>query len=238
MMFLFVAVLSLAEGLTLPSTLTRLSNGRRHSVTVHPTVAARTCRRNGPLNVMPDSTTDIDPINATTTSFAIVDPINAADVSIDWVDATEVAAHVEGTSLEEDECPIEITSYNSDCPVEVAMKRPIIDYLPKEVIEIEEEVMVIKSAQQQQQETSTKEAEIVAPHSVVEYVTTDHPSISKIIKFSLPAIGVWLCSPVLSMIDTASVGLLAGTAQQAALNPAVSETDYGALLVADRKSVV
>jgi len=34
------------------------------------------------------------------------------------------------------------------------------------------------------------------------------------------------------MIDTASVGMLAGTAQQAALNPAVSVTDYGAILVA------
>jgi len=58
-----------------------------------------------------------------------------------------------------------------------------------------------------------------------------HPSVRKIIQFSLPAIGVWLCSPVLSMIDTASVGMLAGTAQQAALNPAVSVTDYGGLLV-------
>jgi len=34
------------------------------------------------------------------------------------------------------------------------------------------------------------------------------------------------------MIDTAAVGLLSGTAQQAALNPAVSVTDYGALVVA------
>ena len=34
------------------------------------------------------------------------------------------------------------------------------------------------------------------------------------------------------MIDTASVGLLSGTAQQAALNPAASVTDCGALVVA------
>ena len=34
------------------------------------------------------------------------------------------------------------------------------------------------------------------------------------------------------MIDTAAVGLLSGTAQQAALNPAISVTDYGALVVA------
>eukprot|EP00984_Skeletonema_dohrnii_P018380 scaffold8562_cov102-Skeletonema_dohrnii-CCMP3373.AAC.7 len=58
------------------------------------------------------------------------------------------------------------------------------------------------------------------------------PSVAKILKYTIPAIGVWLCSPVLSMIDTASVGLLSGTAQQAALNPAVSVADYGALVVA------
>ena len=58
------------------------------------------------------------------------------------------------------------------------------------------------------------------------------PSTAKILRYTIPAIGIWLCSPVLSMIDTAAVGLLSGTAQQAALNPAVSVTDYGALVVA------
>lgn len=58
------------------------------------------------------------------------------------------------------------------------------------------------------------------------------PKLSKIIKFAIPAIGVWMCSPLLSLIDTSSVGLLSGTAQQAALNPAVAVTDYSALLVA------
>ena len=58
------------------------------------------------------------------------------------------------------------------------------------------------------------------------------PSVPKILRYTIPAIGIWLCSPVLSMIDTAAVGLLSGTAQQAALNPAVSVTDYGALVVA------
>ena len=58
------------------------------------------------------------------------------------------------------------------------------------------------------------------------------PSIPKILRYTIPAIGIWLCSPVLSMIDTASVGLLSGTAQQAALNPAASVTDCGALVVA------
>ena len=62
-------------------------------------------------------------------------------------------------------------------------------------------------------------------------VVIETPSIQKILSYTLPAIGVWLCGPILSMIDTAAVGLLSGTAQQAALNPAVSVTDYGALVV-------
>mmetsp|Transcript_32284 Transcript_32284/g.65685 ORF Transcript_32284/g.65685 Transcript_32284/m.65685 type:complete len:866 (+) Transcript_32284:210-2807(+) len=70
----------------------------------------------------------------------------------------------------------------------------------------------------------------VSSSPIVKEINT--PSVAKILKFTLPAIGVWLCSPVLSMIDTASVGLLSGTAQQAALNPAISVTDYGALAVA------
>jgi hypothetical protein len=59
----------------------------------------------------------------------------------------------------------------------------------------------------------------------------DAPSVSKILKFAVPAVGVWLCSPLLSLIDTSAVGLLSGTAQQAALNPAVAVTEYTALLI-------
>jgi len=54
------------------------------------------------------------------------------------------------------------------------------------------------------------------------------PSINDIMKFAIPAIGVYLCSPLLSMIDTGTVGLFCGTLQQAALNPAVTVTDYSA----------
>lgn len=68
--------------------------------------------------------------------------------------------------------------------------------------------------------------------AVIEEEVIVAPSLAKIVKFAVPAIGVWLCSPLLSLIDTSSVGLLSGTAQQAALYPAVSVTDYGALLVA------
>jgi len=54
------------------------------------------------------------------------------------------------------------------------------------------------------------------------------PTIKEIIDFALPAMGIYLCSPLLSMIDTSTVGLLSGTLNQAALNPAVTITDYSA----------
>lgn len=57
------------------------------------------------------------------------------------------------------------------------------------------------------------------------------PEVSKILKFAIPAIGVWLCGPLLSLIDTSAVGIFSGTVQQAALNPAVAITDYAALLI-------
>jgi Na+-driven multidrug efflux pump len=58
------------------------------------------------------------------------------------------------------------------------------------------------------------------------------PDVRKILKFAIPAIGVWLCGPLLSLIDTSAVGIFSGTVQQAALNPAVAVTDYAALLIA------
>jgi hypothetical protein len=79
-------------------------------------------------------------------------------------------------------------------------------------------------------------SEILSASSVVvgEPVTAakiEAPKVSKILKFAIPAIGVWLCGPLLSLIDTSAVGLLSGTVQQAALNPAVAVTDYAALLI-------
>lgn len=62
--------------------------------------------------------------------------------------------------------------------------------------------------------------------------TPEAPAVSKILKFAIPAIGVWLCNPLLSLIDTSAVGLLSGTAQLAALNPAAAVTNYAALLIA------
>jgi Na+-driven multidrug efflux pump len=62
--------------------------------------------------------------------------------------------------------------------------------------------------------------------------TIEAPNVGKILKFAIPAIGVWLCGPLLSLIDTSAVGVFSGTVQQAALNPAVAVTDYAALLIA------
>lgn len=61
--------------------------------------------------------------------------------------------------------------------------------------------------------------------------TIEAPEVMKILKFAIPAIGVWLCGPLLSLIDTSAVGIFSGTTQQAALNPAVAVTDYAALLI-------
>lgn len=61
--------------------------------------------------------------------------------------------------------------------------------------------------------------------------TISSPGLRKIVLFAIPAMGIWLCNPILSLIDTSSVGLLAGTAHQAALSPAVAVVDYSALLL-------
>jgi hypothetical protein len=62
------------------------------------------------------------------------------------------------------------------------------------------------------------------------------PSFMRVVKFAIPAIGVYLCSPMLSMIDTATVGLFCGTLQQAALNPAVTIIDYSARTILARQT--
>jgi hypothetical protein len=69
------------------------------------------------------------------------------------------------------------------------------------------------------------------PITAVVPVEIETPNVKKILKFAIPAIGVWLCGPLLSLIDTSVVGLFSGTFQQAALNPAVAVTDYAALLI-------
>jgi len=67
---------------------------------------------------------------------------------------------------------------------------------------------------------------------VIKRTIEEKHNVRSIVKFAVPAMGVWLCSPVLSLIDTSAVGLFCGTIQQAALSPAVAITDYSALLLA------
>jgi Na+-driven multidrug efflux pump len=62
--------------------------------------------------------------------------------------------------------------------------------------------------------------------------TIEAPSVSEILRFAISAVAVFLCGPILSLIDTSAVGLLSGSSQLAALNPAVSVTEYSALLIA------
>jgi len=74
--------------------------------------------------------------------------------------------------------------------------------------------------------------QVLVESSITSTTRSTSPGVLNIAKFALPAIGVWLCGPLLSLIDTAIVGLFAGTNHQAALSPAVALTDYAALLLA------
>jgi hypothetical protein len=57
------------------------------------------------------------------------------------------------------------------------------------------------------------------------------PAVKDVFAFALPAVFVWLCVPLLTLIDTSLLGLMAGTAQQAALNPALAVINYSSKLV-------
>lgn len=57
------------------------------------------------------------------------------------------------------------------------------------------------------------------------------PDVKKVLAFAIPAIGVWMYMPLLSMIDTSCVGKLATTSQLAALNPAIAVINYSAKLL-------
>jgi Na+-driven multidrug efflux pump len=91
---------------------------------------------------------------------------------------------------------------------------------------------VIQSGEDQTSQTnanvSMNDEEIQEQQKEQEPPILAAPSIIDILNFAIPAIGVYLCSPLLSMIDTSSVGLFCGTLQQAALNPAVTIADYSA----------
>ena len=78
---------------------------------------------------------------------------------------------------------------------------------------------------------SNKDSDVVLYTLSSEEEEGDNTGVRDILRFAIPAVGVWLCGPLLSCIDTAAVGLLSGTTNQAALSPAVAITDYSALLL-------
>lgn len=104
--------------------------------------------------------------------------------------------------------------------------QPIVDDIT--IVEADDEMLQILSEAEDMTNTSP-ENNVILPESTP---SLEVPSVKSISKFAIAALGVWLCSPILSLIDTSAVGLLSGTAQQAALNPAVSVTEYTALLIA------
>jgi len=115
--------------------------------------------------------------------------------------------------------------------------QPIVDDI--KLVEPSEEVLQLLSSEV----STSKVSSDIADASSLPAITTpekteesqdviDVPNVKSISRFAIAALGVWLCSPILSLIDTSAVGLLSGTAQQAALNPAVSVTEYTALLIA------
>lgn len=104
-------------------------------------------------------------------------------------------------------------------------------------VELAEQLKFTSTNETESVATATSDAvpEILSVASVVGEAATVTkivaPKVSKILKFAIPAIGVWLCGPLLSLIDTSAVGVFSGTVQQAALNPAAAVTDYTALLI-------
>jgi hypothetical protein len=81
--------------------------------------------------------------------------------------------------------------------------------LPKEVVD---SIPLIPPTKAQANNTLG----ISAPLDIVEASTVigtkiEPPSVGRILRFAIPAIAVWLCGPLLSLIDTSAVGLLSGT---------------------------
>lgn len=190
-------------------------NNYRQTSPSHLNQRRRSVSLGSPLNYMNmEEDQYADPINMTDSTMGILGgSLGGSPDVLNLVDDSVVSAAVDDVM---DGHNIRYDHHHHQDPEDgnvISMDASV--FLPKELPIVEEDVRVIESPELKAEEEEEE----------------DHPSMRKIIQFTLPAIGVWLCSPALSMIDTASVGLLAGTAQQAALNPAVSVTDYGAILV-------
>lgn len=97
-------------------------------------------------------------------------------------------------------------------------------------LSLEEEEALSAPVKDDKADASSSSTTTPTPSTSTQYQI---PTLSQIVKFALPATAIYLCDPLLSLIDTASVGLLAkSTAHQAALSPAIAVVNYSALLLA------
>ena len=61
---------------------------------------------------------------------------------------------------------------------------------------------------------------------------TKEASVKDLMRFTLPTMAIWLCDPLLSLVDTSVVGLSSGTLELAAIAPGSVYAGYPAYLLA------
>jgi len=143
--------------------------------------------------------------------------------------ALNVTTNIDGTDIMPPEVVPTITTISPPIlPLEQQRQQPKASVLPT----VEELSETTPAFQQITEDSQSAVATTKSSNDSDTKTAISTPSVGKILRFAIPAIGVWLCGPLLSLIDTSAVGVLSGTIQQAALNPAVAVTDYAALLIA------
>lgn len=194
----------------------------------------------GPVEIINDSATEQVTIaipelvntDSTTSEQQALQILNDMDVK-EFVSDILPESTLESTSVGDISTSLEDIVASSESLQSPEILQPIIDGI--KLVEPSKEVLQLISSEVS---TSKVSPDINAPDTPEKKEesttqdTIDAPSVKSISRFAIAALGVWLCSPILSLIDTSAVGLLSGTAQQAALNPAVSVTEYSALLIA------
>ncbi|KAG7351315.1 MATE efflux family protein [Nitzschia inconspicua] len=81
-----------------------------------------------------------------------------------------------------------------------------------------------RAQKQQEQQQKQQQQRILQKYNV--------PTTKEVLKFAVPAISVWLCVPLMAMMDTSAVGSMSGTVPLAALNPAIAVISYSSKLIA------
>lgn len=167
------------------------------------------------LNVLNNSSPEL--IESEVTALVDTPP---ASITTEFLKAGPTDEHDVVAKAQDVEALLQVSQQAADAAeASVSESIPLIpeqDYMVKDV----GEVSTIIAAEQ-----------VVGKQVTKKEFAFDYFSVRQILAFAVSATGVFLCSPLLSLIDTSAVGLLSGTAQQAALNPAVAVTDYAALLI-------